>query len=110
MILPRRYLLTGRGANRFIEARDYLALADLLIKEIPCEPPLAVHLAAQAWATGRVEYGPHVEEINLDEFVRREHGNWAGVTDAVAWVRERRADAEPDAEPDAEVPLFGGPL
>ena len=63
MILPRRYLLSGRGANHFVLALHVLALADILLAEVPCEPGLAVQLAAQAWATGRVEYGPLSLEI-----------------------------------------------
>ena len=63
MILPRRYLLSGRGANHFILAAHVLALADILLAEVPCEPGLAVQLAAQAWETGRVEYGPLSLEI-----------------------------------------------
>ena len=63
MILHRRYLLSGHGPNRFILATHVLALADILLAEVPCEPGLALKLAAQAWATGRVKYGPLSVEI-----------------------------------------------
>ena len=63
MILPRRYLLSGHGPNHFVLAAHVLALADILLAEVPCEPGLAVQLAAQAWETGRVEYGPLSLEI-----------------------------------------------
>ena len=57
VILPRRFLFSGRGPNRFITAPDVMALTDTLLVELACEPEHALRLAAQAWATGKVAYG-----------------------------------------------------
>ena len=57
MTLPRRFLLSGRGPNRFVEAEDTLDLADVLMMELECEPALALKLAAEAWQNKRVTHG-----------------------------------------------------
>lgn len=68
-----------READEFLERFTQLAGWLHAESDVPAAPP---------------------ESITPEEFIRREAPNWAGVGDAVAWVRQLRGDL-PDEEPSA---------